>query len=234
MLVKATLRIRHAGCFSERLAGAAYVAQISGDARADVLLAHAEDEKSLAQVERAVVETHAEAPEAVMRTPTSVMLRTRHPAGGALDTIAAHGCAILWPALYRDGHETFQIVAPDRARLSRLVGALAKLGDARVEAVSDVNLESLDLALPVAELTEGLTARQLDALRLAIDRGYYDAPRRASAEELARAFGVSPSTFQEHLRKAERALLSRVGRALRTYPGLARGAKRGKGRPPKA
>ncbi|MGI0043612.1 MAG: helix-turn-helix domain-containing protein [Nitrososphaeraceae archaeon] len=40
--------------------------------------------------------------------------------------------------------------------------------------------------------------------------GYYDVPRRVSSEEVARHLDVDKSTFVEHLRKAERKLVTRV------------------------
>jgi predicted DNA binding protein len=103
-----------------------------------------------------------------------------------------------------------------------------------VERVSDVYPEGLPVAVPVADLTSGLTPRQLDVLRRAVAAGYYDSPRRADSAALARALGVSPSTLKEHLRKAESAVLRRVGALLDEQPALVRGARRGPGRPRKA
>lgn len=233
MLVKATIRLRHAGCFSEQLSGRSHVAQVSGDHLADVLLAHAEDERGLERVLALMFRTHAEKPEVVQRTPTSVLLRTKHPRGGMLDTIAAQGGTILWPALYRDGHEVVTVVAADRAHLERIVAALDKLGSARIESAAEIVPDALDVGVSLPDLTHGLTARQLHVLRLAIESGYYDSPRRTSTAQMAAAFGVARSTLEEHLRKAERAVLREIGRTLHEFPALAQGATRKRGRPPK-
>ena len=48
-----------------------------------------------------------------------------------------------------------------------------------------------------------LSARQREALEVAIDIGYYDVPRRGDTETVAARMGCSPSTAAEHLRKAE-------------------------------
>lgn len=56
-------------------------------------------------------------------------------------------------------------------------------------------------------LTDLLTDRQLEALRTAMDAGYYEWPREETGEELAAALGITPPTFAEHLRTAERKLL---------------------------
>lgn len=53
-----------------------------------------------------------------------------------------------------------------------------------------------------------LTPRQHEALLLAYVNGFYDWPREITGEELADEMGVSPPTFHEHLRSAERKLLS--------------------------
>jgi predicted DNA binding protein len=56
----------------------------------------------------------------------------------------------------------------------------------------------------------GLTAKQIDVLTSALERGYFESPARTSAEEMARLAGLSRSTFMEHLRKAEGKLLANV------------------------
>ncbi len=61
---------------------------------------------------------------------------------------------------------------------------------------------------PLATLTE----RQIETLRLAVDRGYYASPREVSADELADELGCSRGTASEHLRKAERYVLSELFR----------------------
>jgi predicted DNA binding protein len=47
---------------------------------------------------------------------------------------------------------------------------------------------------------------------MAIEAGFYDQPKRTSIKELARRAGVSPSTFQETLKRAERKVLGAFAR----------------------
>lgn len=68
---------------------------------------------------------------------------------------------------------------------------------------------------PVDSLFDDLTDRQLAALRLALDAGYYEQPRGSSIRDLADRTSVSRSTFEEHLRKAENKLVSGAGQFLR-------------------
>ena len=55
-----------------------------------------------------------------------------------------------------------------------------------------------------------LTGKQRKALLLAFALGYYDVPRKISSYELARRLNVKNSTLVEHLRKAQRRLLSGI------------------------
>lgn len=53
-----------------------------------------------------------------------------------------------------------------------------------------------------------LTARQQEVVTEALSRGFYDWPRKITNEELAAELEISRPTLHEHLRKAERTLLS--------------------------
>lgn len=55
---------------------------------------------------------------------------------------------------------------------------------------------------------EQLTDRQREVLRAAHDAGYYERPRGKTGEEIARELDISPTTFQEHVRAAERKLVT--------------------------
>ncbi|WP_411964084.1 helix-turn-helix domain-containing protein [Haloferax sp. YSMS24] len=59
-----------------------------------------------------------------------------------------------------------------------------------------------------ADSESPLTARQREVTTEALARGYYDWPRKISNSELADELGISRATLHEHLRKAERTLLS--------------------------
>ena len=53
-----------------------------------------------------------------------------------------------------------------------------------------------------------LTTRQREIVTEALDRGYYDWPREITNQDLAGELDISRATLHEHLRKAERTLLS--------------------------
>jgi predicted DNA binding protein len=53
-----------------------------------------------------------------------------------------------------------------------------------------------------------VTDRQREVVLEALSRGYYDWPRELTSEQLADELDISRATLHEHLRKAERTLLS--------------------------
>ncbi|WP_226022679.1 bacterio-opsin activator domain-containing protein [Halomicrobium salinisoli] len=53
-----------------------------------------------------------------------------------------------------------------------------------------------------------LTDRQREALRAAHEEGYFEWPREATGEDLAERLGITPPTFSQHLRAAERKLVA--------------------------
>lgn len=52
-----------------------------------------------------------------------------------------------------------------------------------------------------------LTERQIEVFQMAVEKGYYEIPRRATHEDIAADLGCAPSTIDEHLRKAEARVL---------------------------
>jgi predicted DNA binding protein len=68
---------------------------------------------------------------------------------------------------------------------------------------------------PMDQLFDAMTDRQLAALRLALENGYYEQPRGTSLRDLAAQTAVARSTYEEHLRKAENKLLTNAGEFLR-------------------
>jgi predicted DNA binding protein len=55
-----------------------------------------------------------------------------------------------------------------------------------------------------------LTDRQREAVRAAVEAGYYAVPREASLADVAEAIGCAESTASEHLRRAEAAVMRRL------------------------
>ncbi|HUR69977.1 MAG TPA: helix-turn-helix domain-containing protein [Candidatus Thermoplasmatota archaeon] len=223
MVVEGRIRIRHRGCFTERLVGSSQGAQLAAEREGDVVVLHGPDVASLEALLRA--------PMVLSRTPTSIVARVRGAAHGPVATIAGAGCTIVWPALFVGGEESYTILAPTRERFDSLMVDLRAHGDVSVERVGEAAPSQLHVNVPLTDITTNLTERQLVVLQKAIAEGYYDSPRRTSTEALAATFGVTRSTLEEHLRKAERRVLEGFAGVLLAQPVLARAAARRPGRP---
>ena len=84
-----------------------------------------------------------------------------------------------------------------RADLKQIVSDLRELGTVSLGRLEEVGKGRTEL-----------TERQRSVIVRAIKSGYYEWPREVKSEELASELGISRATLHEHLRKAERTLLS--------------------------
>jgi predicted DNA binding protein len=128
-----------------------------------------------------------------------------------------HNCVHLPPTVYRNGWEHYSVIGFDEGDVTAL---LAELDESReIDVLSKTSIEERHVPhsslFSVDRLFDGLTARQLEALRIALDAGYYDQPRGASIAELAKETTVARATFEEHLRKAENKLVTNAGQFVR-------------------
>ncbi len=87
---------------------------------------------------------------------------------------------------------------------------LRKLLDAAKLAGEVKSVKYNSTQLQEHRLLSCLTNRQKEVVVAAKRNGYYDYPRRIDSSELARRLGLSKSTVVEHLRKAEKRLVSHL------------------------
>ncbi len=141
--------------------------------------------------------------------------------GSIIQRFEEYNCLYQPPTVHRQGWEHYSVIAFDEADIRALHDELTT--DRDIEVLAKTGLEEAQiphgLVAPVDQLAEGLTDRQLAAIRHALDRGYYESPRRTSISELAEDTDVARSTFEEHLRKAENKLMGNVGHFLRLLLG---------------
>ncbi|WP_152043300.1 bacterio-opsin activator domain-containing protein [Salinigranum salinum] len=113
----------------------------------------------------------------------------------------------------RDGTLTLTVTVPDRSTgrqlLDDLAGASSSVRVARIRERDEPPATHRGF---VADVEEELTEKQRTALQLAHIGGFFEWPHGISGDELAEAMGVSRSTFHQHLRAAERKLVSRFHR----------------------
>ncbi|WP_256297214.1 helix-turn-helix domain-containing protein [Haloarchaeobius salinus] len=134
-----------------------------------------------------------------------------------IDRVEAHNCLYQSPTIYHQGWEHYTVIAFDGEDVRELLEDLR--ADREIELLSKTSISETQIPhsmlAPANQLFEDLTDRQLAALQLALERGYYDQPRGISIRELAERTSVARSTFEEHLRKAENKLLTNAGEFLR-------------------
>jgi hypothetical protein len=137
--------------------------------------------------------------------------------GSILERCEEHRCLYQPPTIHRQGWEHYTVIAFDEADVRALLRDLEADRDVEVRAKTALDERQVphSMLAPVDQLFGGLTDRQLAALRLALDSGYYEQPRRTSLRELADRTSVARSTYEEHLRKAENKLLTSAGQFLR-------------------
>jgi PAS domain S-box-containing protein len=109
-----------------------------------------------------------------------------------------------------DGGATVAAELPRSADVREFLGRV-KIAFPETELVARHDGERLDRpASDPTEALEGLTDRQREVLRTAYLSGYFERPRDRTGEEVAESLGISQSTFNGHLRRAEQTLYARI------------------------
>lgn len=108
------------------------------------------------------------------------------------------------PPMEVRGDRAVLTFAGSSAGVNQFLAALRRHGlRYRVVSISDYRLS------PNSPLN-ALTEKQRRVVSAAYQQGYYDRPRRASSQTIARALGLSSSTLVNHRLKAERRILSEI------------------------
>ncbi len=109
------------------------------------------------------------------------------------------------PVLQKDGFEYWEIGSWERKTLLKFYNDVKTFGDIKM-----LKLRREVPSFIVHQALPKLTMRQEEALHLAQDLGYYEYPRKISVEELAKRLKVPRTTFQAHLRKAEKKMMEMI------------------------
>jgi len=123
-----------------------------------------------------------------------------------------YDCLELPPIKYFAGREIVNLlVTPEDAGLI-LEDIRREDPDAKVNVLKLVPLKGTDnpypLYLPLDDLKASFTDKQLEALTHAFKKGYYELPRMVFLENLAKEMKIHRRTYEEHLRKAEKKIMS--------------------------
>jgi len=124
------------------------------------------------------------------------------------------------PSLTKVDRDFVSLIVPSDADLKKLSSLLREDAEYWIrskkyldDAAPSTLFTSKDF-LRMKLLAEHLPEQQREAFVLAVQRGYYEIPKKTTLEQLAAEMGISPSTFAEHLRRAEAKLLPFLADAL--------------------
>lgn len=119
--------------------------------------------------------------------------------------IERHNFMPIPPLVLAGGWEYHRLVGYDDHDLRGLLRGLDKIGATEVLHKKSVSVGVTDdtFLLSLSSLFGQLTEKQLKALLSAVEGGYYEIPKRITADDLARKQGQPRSTLEEHIRKAE-------------------------------
>jgi len=122
--------------------------------------------------------------------------------------------------IYTGGYEWYRVMAFSERDMKQLFRDLERHCTVEVTSRRSVSEESIhtDSLVSTASLLGGLTRKQANALLVALDNGYFNLPRSATAVELAQRLGVPRTSFVDHLRKAQNKIIRGVGPYLRLRP----------------
>ena len=110
----------------------------------------------------------------------------------------------------KDGYHIWDLASFDRKVLERVLKFAEKRLGARVLQFHEEKISNISFTRLLPELTEN----QKKAMEIAINHGYYDYPKKVKMERLAEIMGISYSTYQAHLKKAEGKVVPGVYREL--------------------
>jgi len=103
----------------------------------------------------------------------------------------------------KEGFEKLTLGSFNRANLTKAITILENKYKGKLLSIQNKKIKSISILKVRPEFTE----KQRKALELAIKNGYYHSPRKINIKQLSKLSGLSFSTFQVHLRKAEGKLI---------------------------
>ncbi|SDQ44024.1 helix-turn-helix domain-containing protein [Natronobacterium texcoconense] len=107
-----------------------------------------------------------------------------------------------------DGALVVSVVVDDRAGLTSILDALEETGaDVRLRRIGQGE-DGDDGTIELDAMA--ITDKQREAAKLAVERGYYETPRRTDLEALATELDVSKSAVSQRLNAVERVLIRRL------------------------
>jgi len=121
----------------------------------------------------------------------------------------------LEPVLIEKGIYYYNVASWNRKDIEDLLHFVEKNWKYEIFSLKKEKISNIS----VTNIKPNLTDKQKNAYDLAVKQGYYEYPKKTEIRKLAKITGLSSSTFQQHLRNAEKKLSSfyvEIGNRYRT------------------
>ena len=115
---------------------------------------------------------------------------------GGCRLIVQSGCFLVSATTASDGWIEWKLIMNEKVQIQNLVQTLDQGG-----------IESRLILIQPIDDKEALTARQERIIKTALERGYYDFPKRIGIRELARLFDISTASVSETLRRGQKKII---------------------------
>jgi len=118
-----------------------------------------------------------------------------------VEVLYSSGFIYLGPQeLTPDFYQTYYLGSWDRKRLSAVVNMMLKGAKVKIQQFKKEKIRNIS----VTSIASNLTDKQKKAFKFAYENGYYNFPRDSDLSFLSKLMKISLSTYQAHLRKAEK------------------------------
>jgi predicted DNA binding protein len=142
------------------------------------------------------------------QSATLLIRETRENEPTPAQILHEEGYLPFGPTRLRTGTEYFDILLESHEQLSEVVKVLEQCGPVSLEAVTqDFRREIIPSVGEWQQIFEAIPDQQLETLNLAIERGYYEIPRKVTFQDLADEMDVTKTTASHQLRRAENQIL---------------------------
>ena len=135
------------------------------------------------------------------------------------DMIEENAGLTIPPDVYYGGWEMYKAIGFRNADYKRMFRDLSSQGPVEILQKKVLPERSMrdTFAITLSSVFSGLTEKQIGALLVALDYGYYKIPKQITAEEIASKNHLARTTYEEHLRKAESKILQAFSPYIRMY-----------------
>jgi len=115
------------------------------------------------------------------------------------------------PISFENGEKHYRILVPNDNRFPQFIEEMEnRVGGVNLTYTSSTPNIGPEISTATEGVLSRLTPRQKEALQIAYRSQYYDHPRKTTMQKMGSQMAISKSTFQTHLRKAERKILESI------------------------